>query len=209
MVVVGIGIGQGGVGVWMLVCSDWYRLIYIQGVLIEQRDDTRDLCNDEDRQQECAKPLACSHEHHGSTNIPRPIVGEADTFDRGIRATVRNYFSPASDHMLQCQPAALVAGFDLNGRVRNPETPVKFLAHLIDELVSRRAARHHKMACQSDFRRAHRPNMKIVDARNTGEHLQILAHVSGLNLTGYCLERKVHRVFQQTPCTPYDYPRND
>jgi len=46
----------------------------------------------------------------------------------------------------------LVASFDLNGRVGDPKPPMKLLAYLIDKLVSRRAARHHKMAGQSGFR---------------------------------------------------------
>ena len=84
VVVVGIRIGDRPSDMWMLVCSDWCRLIHIQRVVIEQRNNARDLRNREDRQQGCSKALDGANEPHRVEPLP-PLYrrGQRD----GLRQT--------------------------------------------------------------------------------------------------------------------------
>jgi hypothetical protein len=94
----------------------------------------------------------------------------------------------ASDYVCGCQPTGLVANFDLDSGVSDPEAPMKLVAYLIDEVVSRRTARHNKVTCQGGFRRTHRPYMKIMHVRYAGKHFEILAHGRRFDPAGHGLE---------------------
>jgi hypothetical protein len=63
--VVGVRIGDSRLHVRVLVHAGRYRLVNIQRVVVEQRDDARYLRNYKECQQRCAKPADCSHERNG------------------------------------------------------------------------------------------------------------------------------------------------
>src|SRR5215471_11645217 len=107
--------------------------------------------------------------------------------------------------MRRRQSAGLVAGFDLDRRVRDPEELMELVGDPIDELVSRRTSRHDDMAREGGLSRAHGPDVKIVHARHAGERFQIFAYDRRLDLAGYGLEGEVHGFSQQSPCAPYDH----
>jgi len=77
MVVVGVGMGERGMDVRVVVCRHGRRLIYIQRVVVEQWNDTCHLRDHEDRQQERANPPDCSHKRHGMGHCyAGPILGQ-------------------------------------------------------------------------------------------------------------------------------------
>ena len=76
-----IPVGVGGIrsDMRMAVGFNRHGLIHIQGVLVDQRDNTRHLRNHEHRQQGCVNPSDCSHKRHETAiALPGPIVGETD-----------------------------------------------------------------------------------------------------------------------------------
>ena len=62
VMVVGVRIGDSRLHVRVFVHAGRYRLVNIQRVVVEQRDDARYLRNYKECQQRCAKPADCSHE---------------------------------------------------------------------------------------------------------------------------------------------------
>ena len=73
VMVVGVGMGERRMDVGVVVCRYWCRLIHIERVIMEERNDTHHLRDHEDRQQGCAKASDCSHERHGLRMTPAPL----------------------------------------------------------------------------------------------------------------------------------------
>ncbi len=70
VMVVGIGNSNSRFDVRMPVGSDGRGLIHIQSVVVDQRDDPRNLRDHEECQQGCAEAADCSHERHRALIAP-------------------------------------------------------------------------------------------------------------------------------------------
>src|ERR1700730_18126464 len=77
----------------MPVGGDWRHLIHVQGALVDQRDDPRNLRDNEERQYRCAKATNRPQEDHNSAFAPRHILGEGSTSGCGRNATLRGNFT--------------------------------------------------------------------------------------------------------------------
>jgi hypothetical protein len=70
VMVVGIGTRDSRSDMRVAMSGDWHRLIHIQRVVVDQRDDPRNLRDHEERQQGCAEAADCSHERHRALIAP-------------------------------------------------------------------------------------------------------------------------------------------
>jgi hypothetical protein len=67
--------------------------------------------------------------------------------------------------------------FHLNCRVADGEAVVEFLGKFDEKLVARMAGRHQAVARQSGFRRAHRPNVQVMNCGYARLSLQKLGDI--------------------------------
>jgi hypothetical protein len=148
-----VQIEQAVMVVGVRICGSWFDLavtvsgdrrsfIYIERMVVYQRDDARRLREHKEAQHAGAQPADRSHERHGIRIAPRRIVREpaavrlrqtchrAKLFQSGIRR-----HAPAA--------AGRSVRFDLDGRMRDPRSADAALM----KLVSRCTARHDKMSC--------------------------------------------------------------
>jgi len=119
--VVGVGIWGSWFDLAVTVSGDRRSFIYIERMVVYQRDDARRLREHKEAQHAGAQPADRSHERHGIRITPATSYARPPQSVCGKHVTERNYFSPASEDMRRRRPAGLVAHFDLDGRMHDPE----------------------------------------------------------------------------------------
>src|SRR6266446_1994686 len=62
----------------------------------------------------------------------------------------------------------------------------------------------YEMRCKRDLRRAHGPNVEIVDFSNPGQFGEIIFHGGGINTRGYRGQREIERLAKQSPSADRD-----
>src|SRR6185437_8764013 len=108
-----------------------------------------------------------------------------------------------SDDMLRRELAcARVAQLDLHGRMCDLKLFVKLMVQPAQKFVAGVALRHHEMARQRGFGRAHRPYMQVVNILDVRQTPQVLGNLLRLDFRRDCAQRTIDRLSQQAPGTP-------
>ena len=112
--------------------------------------------------------------------------------------------------MIRLEPAGdVLINLYLNGRVRNPEAILKFMAKLCYRCIARMTCRHHAVTRQSGLSRADRPDMQVVNVSYARLLTNKCADLIEIDIRWYCIHRHANGVAKQTPCSKQDDTRND
>src|SRR5437870_462087 len=84
-----------------------------------------------------------------------------------------------------------IANFQLNRRMMDRKSRRQSLRGFSKKFIAGMTTRNHQMHGQSGFRRAHRPNMQIVDFGNTWNREEMFTQNSDINSARDSLNRKM------------------
>src|SRR6266516_6770990 len=98
-----------------------------------------------------------------------------------------------------------LADLDLHGRMPDSEAIMQLAREPGEKRIARSTVGHDKMTGERGFGGAHGPDVEIVHTRDSGQFLEIAAHVRGFDFVRHTLKRERERIPQQAPSAPDDY----
>src|SRR6266851_1165426 len=112
-----------------------------------------------------------------------------------------------SDDMRRRQAAGKrgMADLELKGRVLDPEALVQLAARLCGQFIVDRRARADEMNRQRRFRRAHAPDMEIVDLGDARQAGEIGLYGVAIDALGHHVHRQIDGIAQQAPGADCDH----
>src|SRR6266446_2803640 len=109
--------------------------------------------------------------------------------------------SRLSDDVLGGQDTGLlgVGELDLDCRVVDAEAMVKLLRDAVEQRIAGVTVRHHQMAGQRRLRRAHAPDVQIMQSSDAGSAQQMCAHGLSIDAFRYCVQGEADGTLYQAP----------
>src|SRR5207237_10476323 len=86
-----------------------------------------------------------------------------------------------------------------NGHMTDAEAIVQLILDPSQKRIVDLSIWLYEMRCKRDLRRAHGPNVEIVDFGNPGQFGEIIFHGGGINTRGYGSQREIKGLAEQSP----------